>query len=257
MGLFASIRTALSRIGAALGLWIEKSTESDAMNEAVVEKSIRSEKEKADKAHYANGQLKATILLLKQQVKDQGYKQDELKRLIELAIKENDEANGSIYAEELANLEGELKANQEQLTTLEDSYKQNTDIIAESLRQIPKLERQLMSLKAQVRVSRNMESVAQMMKASISELQGMVGGEAANAMQRMREASVQGQGQMQATMDLAKEMGSNIRMQQDARKARGRALFNEFKQKAAIGVQAPEATTEAKPVERQKIEATA
>jgi len=255
--MFDSIRRALARVFAALGLWIEKSTETDAMNEAVVEKSLREEKVKADKAHYANGQLQSTIILLRMQIKDQTNKQDEFKRLIELAIKENDEANGSIYAEELANLEGELKTNQEQLETLNASYKQNTEIIAESLRQIQKLERQFMSLKAQVRVSRNMESVAQMMKASITELQGMVGGEAASALQRMREASVQGQGQMTATMDLAKEMGANIRMQQDARKARGRALFNEYKQKASIGVQAPEATAESKPVERQKIEATA
>ena len=39
----------------------EKSTETDAINQAVVERGIRDSKAKADKAHYANGQLAGQI----------------------------------------------------------------------------------------------------------------------------------------------------------------------------------------------------
>ena len=61
---------------------------------------------------------------------------------------------------------------------------------------------------------------------------------------------------MRATLDLAKEMGSGIARQQDARKLRGAALFQEYKKK--MGMVQPEAAAAtpapatAQP-ERQKI----
>jgi len=59
----------------------------------------------------------------------------------------------------------------------------------------------------------------------------------------------------EATLDLAKEMGSGISRQQDARKIRGAALFQEYKKK--MGMVQPEATATPSatpaPPERQKI----
>ena len=224
---------ALKRFLIYLNLLAEKASETDAINEAVVEKNIRDSKGRADKAVFANGQLNSQMILLKQQIQGQDNKTKELKSLVANAIKSNDEANGAIYAEQLGDLESDLNENKAQLQNLTDAYKQNTEIIAESIRQIQKMERDFVALKAKVKISRNMESLATMMKSSITELNGVVGGEASDAMQRMREAAASGQGQVTATMDLAKEMGSNIRMQQDARKARGKALFEEYKNKFA------------------------
>src|SRR2546428_134531 len=52
---------AIKRVFIWLGLMAEKATETDAINEAVVERGIRDSKAKADKAHYANGQLAGQI----------------------------------------------------------------------------------------------------------------------------------------------------------------------------------------------------
>src|SRR5438552_14654071 len=60
---------AIKRVFIWLGLMAEKATETDAINEAVVERGIRDSKAKADKAHYANGQLAGQIALLKDQIK--------------------------------------------------------------------------------------------------------------------------------------------------------------------------------------------
>lgn len=250
--MFKGMFTSIQRFFIWLGVLAEKASETDAINQAIVERGIRDQKAKADKAHYANGQLQSQILLLKDQVRKQEQKETELKYMLDHAAKTNDEANGSVYAEELANLEQDLLENKNQLSQLEEAYKQNTEIIAESMRQIQKAQREFETLKAKVAISRNMENLAQLMKSSVTELQGMIGGETASAMQRMREASVQGQGQITATMDLAKEMGSNIRAQQEARKARGKALFQEYKAKATQSVQAPVAETQNAP-EKTKI----
>jgi hypothetical protein len=84
-----------------------------------------------------------------------------------------------------------------------------------------------------------------------------MGGEMAQSMQQLRQSAASGEGQMRATLDLAKEMGSGIARQQDARKARGALLFQEYKKK--MGLVQPEvaATTTPTPAqlqpERQKI----
>ena len=60
---------------------------------------------------------------------------------------------------------------------------------------------------------------------------------------------------MRATLDLAKEMGSGISRQQEARKMRGAMLFNEYKKKMGM-VQSDAAATpqaSAPAPERQKI----
>jgi len=247
---------AIKRLFIWMGLMAEKATETDAINQAVVERGIRDSKAKADKAHYANGQLAGQIALLKDQIKRQQRQKDELSSLLQAAAAANDEANGSHYAEELATLEQDLKENQSQADNLEQLYQQNTGIIAESLREIQRFQREFEAVKAKVAIGRSLEGLAGMMKSSINELQGMMGGEMGQSMQQLRQSAAAGEGQMRATLDLAKEMGSGIARQQEARKARGAVLFQEYKKK--MGMVQPEAAATAQPAvttppERQKI----
>ena len=236
----------------------ERATEGDAINQAVIERGIRDAKVRADKAHYANGQLASQVALLKDQVKRQDRQREELQGLLQVAAASNDEANGAMYAEELANMEQEIKDNTAQLNNLEELYQQNTQIIGQSLREIQKFQRDFEALKAKVAVGRSLENLAGMMKNSVTELQGMMGGEMSQSMQQLRQSAAQGEGQMRATMDLAKEMGSNVQRQQEMRKARGNLLFQEYKKK--MGMVQPEAAATALPAqaapERQKIAET-
>jgi chromosome segregation ATPase len=217
-----------------LGLAAEKATENDAINQAVVERGIRDSKAKADKAHYANGQLAGQIALLKDQIKRQERQRDDLQGMLQAAAAANDEANGAHYAEELATLEQELGENKAQFDSLEQLYQQNTQIIAQSLREIQKFQREFESVKAKVAIGRSLENLAGMMKSSITELQGMMGGEMGQSMQQLRQSAAGGEGQMRATLDLAKEMGSGISRQQEMRKARGSQLFQEYKKKMGM-----------------------
>ena len=59
---------ALKRVFIWLGLMAEQATETDAINQAVIERGIRDARTRADKAHYANGQLASQVALLKEQV---------------------------------------------------------------------------------------------------------------------------------------------------------------------------------------------
>lgn len=233
----------------------EKATETDAINQAVVERGIRDAKAKADKAHYANGQLAGQIALLKDQVKRQERQREELQGMLQAAAAMNDEANGAHYAEELAALEQEINENTSQLNSLEQLYQQNTQIIGQSLREIQKFQRDFESLKAKVAIGRSLENLSTMMKGSITELQGMMGGELGQSIQQLRQSAAAGEGQMRATLDLAKEMGSGIQRQQEMRKARGAALFQEYKKKMGMvqSEAAPAAKTAPAPTERQKI----
>jgi hypothetical protein len=246
---------AIKRLFIWLGLMAEKATETDAINQAVVERGIRDAKAKADKAHYANGQLAGQIALLKDQIKRQERQRTELQGLLQAAAAANDEANGAHYAEELATLEQDLADNQAQAQNLEQLYQQNTSIIAESLREIQRFQREFEATKARVAIGRSLENLAGMMKSSITELQGMMGGEMSQSMQQLRQSAAAGEGQMRATLDLAKEMGSNITRQQEARRARGAVLFQEYKKKMGMvqpeAAAAPAATPA--PPERQKI----
>ena len=243
---------AFKRLFIWLGLMAEQATETDAINQAVVERGIRDSKAKADKAHYANGQLAGQIALLKDQIKRQERQRDDLQGMLQAAVAANDEANGAHYAEELATLEQDLADNKSQADSLEQLYKQNTEIIAQSLREIQKFQRDFESVKAKVAIGRSLESLAGMMKSSITELQGMMGGEMGQSMQQLRQSAAGGEGQMRATLDLAKEMGSGISRQQEARKLRGKMLFDQYRQKMGR-VQSEVETPAAKPAERQKI----
>src|SRR5256886_5352327 len=205
---------AIKRVFIWLGLMAEQATETDAINQAVVERGIRDSKAKADKAHYANGQLAGQIALLRDQIKRQERQRDELQSLLQVAAAANDEANGAHYAEELATMEQDLADNKSQADNLEQLYKQNTSIIAESLREIQKFQREFEAVKAKVAIGRSLESLSGMMKSSINELQGMMGGEMGQSMQQLRQSAAAGEGQMRATLDLAKEMGSGIARQQ-------------------------------------------
>jgi phage shock protein A len=250
---------AIKRVFIWLGLVAEKATETDAINEAVIERGIRDARLRADKAHYANGQLASQVALLKDQLKRQERQREELQGLLQAAAAANDEANGANYAEELANLEGDIKENAAQVQNLEDLYKQNTQVVAQSLREIQKFQRDFEALKARVAVGKSLEGLAGMMKNSISELQGMMGGELSQSMQQLRQSAATGEGQMRATLDLAKEMGSNIQRQQEMRKARGTMLFQEYKKK--MGMVQPETAATAAAIpdaqpERQKISET-
>jgi predicted RNase H-like nuclease (RuvC/YqgF family) len=245
---------AIKRLMTWLGLSAEKATETDAINQAVVERGIRDAKAKAEKAHYANGQLAGQIALLKDQIKRQERQREDLQGLLQAAAAANDEANGAHYAEELATLEQELTDNKSQFENLEQLYQQNTQIIAQSLREVQKFQREFESVKAKVAVGRSLENLAGMMRGSITELQGMMGGEMGQSMQQLRQSAAGGEGQMRATLDLAKEMGSGIARQQEMRKTRGAALFQEYKKKMGMvqsDAAAPVATPEK--AERQKI----
>lgn len=242
---------AIKRVFIWLGLMAEKATETDAINEAVVERGIRDSRAKADKAHYANGQLAGQIALLKDQIKRQERQQAELQGLLAAAAAANDEANGAHYAEELSGVEADLNDNKAQAENLEQLYKQNTSIIAESLREIQRFQREFESVKARVAVGRSLENLAGMMKNSITELQGMMGGELSQSMQQLRQSAAAGEGQMRATLDLAKEMGSNISRQQEARKMRGNQLFQEYKKKMGM-VQPEVAAPQTPPAQPQR-----
>jgi len=246
---------AIKRVFIWLGLMAEQATESDAINEAVVERGIRDSKAKADKAHYANGQLAGQIALLKDQIKRQERQREDLQGMLQAAAAANDNANGAHYADELATLEQDLADNKNQLQSLDDLYQQNTQIIAQSLREIQKFQSEFETVKTKVAIGRSLENLSGMMKSSITELQGMMGGEMGQSMQQLRQAAAGGEGQMRATLDLAKEMGSGIARQQEMRKARGAMLFEEYKKK--MGMVQPEAAAAAAPAakqpERQKI----
>ncbi len=245
---------ALKRIFIYLGLMAEKATENDAINAAVVERGIRDSKARADKAAYANGQLASQSALLKDQVKKQHRQKQELEALLRAAAAAGDEDNGAHYAEELAQIEQDIADNTEQVNNLEALYKQNTDIIATSIKEIQKFEREFEQTKARVAVSKQLESLSGLMKSSVTELQGVLGGETAQSMQQLRESAAKGEGQMRATMDIAKEVGSGIARQQEMKKARGKMLFDQYKQK--MGMVQPDAaapTPEAPAPERQKI----
>jgi len=247
---------AIKRVFIWMGLMAEKATETDAINQAVVERGIRDSKAKADKAHYANGQLAGQIALLKDQIKRQERKKEDLQGMLQAAAAANDEANGAHYAEELASLEQDLNDNVAQAKSLEELYQQNTQIIAQSLREIQKFQREFETVKTKVAIGRSLENLSTLMKGSITELQGMMGGELGQSMQQLRQSAASGEGQMRATLDLAKEMGSGISREQEMRKARGAQLFQEYKKKMGM-VQAdaaptkPAATTT--PEQRQKI----
>src|SRR5437667_274593 len=145
---------AIKRVFIWLGLIAERATETDAINEAVVERGIRDSKAKADKAHYANGQLAGQIALLEDQIKRQERQREDLQGMLQAAAAAADE------------------------------------------------------------------------------------------------------GQMRATLDLAKEMGSGISRQQEMRKARGAMLFQEYKKKMGLvqsEAAAASAPTPEKQPERQKI----
>ncbi len=249
MGLFRAFK----RVFIWLGLAAEKATETDAINQAVVERGIRDAKAKADKAHYANGQLAGQIALLKDQIKRQERQRAETQGLLQTAAAMNDEANGAHYAEELATIDQDIADNKAQLQGLEELYTQNTQIIANSLREIQKFQRDFEAVKAKVAVGRSLEQLSGLMKGSIGELQGMMGGEMGQSMQQLRESAASGEGQMRATLDLAKEMGSSIQRQQETRKARGAMLFKEYQQKMGMVQPAAQATPTAAAPERQKI----
>jgi phage shock protein A len=247
---------AIKRLFVWMGLMAEKATETDAINEAMVERGIRDSKAKADKAHYANGQLAGQIALLKDQIKRQQRQREDLQGMLQAAAAANDEANGSAYAEQLATLEQDLKDNQAQADNLQQLYEQNTQIIAQSIREIQKFQSDFEAVKAKVAIGRSLEGLSGMMKSSITELQGMMGGEMSQSMQQLRQSAAAGEGQMRATLDLAKAMGSDISRQQEMRKARGAMLFQEYKKK--MGMVQPDAAAASQPApaatpERQKI----
>lgn len=145
---------AIKRVFIWLGLMAEKATETDAINQAVVERGIRDAKAKADKAHYANGQLAGQVALLRDQLKRQERQRADLEGVLQAAVAANDEVNGAHYAEELSTLDQDINENKAQLDSLEQLYKQNTEIIAQSLREIQRFQRDFEAVKAKVAIGR-------------------------------------------------------------------------------------------------------
>ena len=85
---------AIKRLFVFLGLAAEKATETDAINQAMVERGIRDARSRADKAHYANGQLASQVALLRDQVKRQERQRQELQGLLQVAAASNEQATG-------------------------------------------------------------------------------------------------------------------------------------------------------------------
>src|SRR5258706_15043701 len=113
---------AIKRLFIWLGLAAEKATENDAINQAVVERGIRDSKAKADKAHYANGQLAGEIALLKGQIKSQERQRADLQNPLQGAAAANDEAHGAHSSQEVGNLESQLNQNKSPAHKPEASY---------------------------------------------------------------------------------------------------------------------------------------
>ena len=185
---------AIKRVFIWLGLMAEKATETDSINQAVVERGIRDARAKADQAHTANGQLAGQVALLKEQITRQMRQKQDLQGLLQGAVAANDDDNGAHYAEELANLEQEIAANEEQHKGLEQLYQQNVETIAQSLREVQKFQKEFEALKTRVAVSKSLDGLATMMKGSIGELQGMMGGELGQSMQQLRQSAAGGEG---------------------------------------------------------------
>jgi phage shock protein A len=225
---------AVKRLFIWLGLVAETATETDAINQAVIERGIRDARARADQAHYANGQLAGQIALLKDQVKRQARHRSEVEGMVQACIAANDEENGARYAEELACLDHDLEDNRAQMNSLEQLYQQNTRVIAESLREIRRFQREFETVKARAAMGRSLKNLSGLVKGSISELQGMTGGEMSQSMEQLRQAAAGGEGQMRASLDLAKAMGSDVQGAHGMRKARGTLLFQEYKKKMGL-----------------------
>jgi hypothetical protein len=258
MGVFSSVGNALSKIFAFIGINIDKWADNDALNEAVVQQKIKEQAQRADKANYANGQLATQIVLLRDQVRNQKNKKLELEGGIKDCVARNDELLGSELAEQLAGVEQDLVENQNQLDTSETLYQQNKEVIGNCLRETQRIKADFERLKTKVAVSKQMAGLANLMKGSISELQGMLGNQLGDAMDSLRKSAAEGEGQMRATMDMATQMGSNLKQQQDLRKAKGRSLFQEYKSKFAMVQQdgakvstSPASVTEQKSQQKQ------
>src|SRR6202008_5050017 len=99
---------AVKRIFIWLGLMAEKATETDAINQAVVERGIRDAKAKADKAHYANGQMPGQGAVLRDQGRGQERHRVDPHGMLQPAAAANDDANGCLYAAVWVTLEQEL-----------------------------------------------------------------------------------------------------------------------------------------------------
>lgn len=244
---------ALKRLFIWLGLMAEKATETDSINEAVIERGIRDAKSKAGSANTANGQLAGQISMLRQQVKRLASQKAETEGMLAAAANANDDANGANYADQLALIESEYNENKGQLDQLEELYKQNLEVIANSIREVQKFEREFEQVKVRARIGSSMRSLSTLVSSSITELQGMTGGELAQSMQQLRTSAAGGEGQMRATLDLAKAMGSDVQRKQEAKAQRGKLLFEEFKRKQGLsqasGNSAPVGTN----TERQKV----
>jgi predicted nucleic acid-binding Zn-ribbon protein len=246
---------AIKRILITLNLMAEQSTETVAINEAQVEAGIRAQKDKAAKANYANGQLAGQIRLLKDQVKRGEQKCEEVKGLLQACANANDEANGAHYAEAFSAAQDDLKENQTQLEELQKAYEENTQIIANSIREIQKFQNDFERVKAKVATSQATKGLATLMQSSLTELQGMGSTEMGKSMEQLRKTAAEGMGQMDATFNLATALGSDIKRQQEMRAARGKLLFDQFKA-SANKVNAEATATPATPApERQKVAA--
>lgn len=254
--------TAIKRIFIRLGLWAEKATETVEFNIAVIERGIRNAKQRAEETLTANGKIKGTVALLKDQIAKQERRKQELLAMLEVAAKKNDEVNGAHFAEQLADLDTDLKDNNDQLTAMLAAADQNTEIMAETHRQIRKYEADFNRYKAKVAMSSQMVAMNEMLKSANETLSGVFGGELGRAMDGLKQASVEGQGQIEATRDLSKKLGNDISYKTAERQARGQALFAEFKAKMQQGqdpqvvAAAAPAATVAAPVkaEKQRVE---
>lgn len=227
----------IKRLFSALGFWAETATETQAIDEAVIQKDIRNQQTKAAAANKANGDLQTSIILLRNQIHEEEVRAAGITAQLRLAVEQDNEAQGASLAEQLDAVNSEMATNKQQLTTLDQVYHQNLEIIASSLREVQNMQQQFVALRARVKSSQSLKGLAENIQNSISQLQGM--SEAGQAIQRMKERAASGQGQFQATIDLASKMGSSVALDQQQRLARGKALFAQFKAQGTLANSEP------------------
>ncbi len=227
MNPFSSLFRAFRRVFVALGLAVEKATETAAIDAANIEAGIRAQRQRAQDANKANGVLQGQVILLKEQIRDEEMREQQILAELREAAARNDEVTGGSLAETLESIQNEIARNKEQLARNEELYQTNLNIIAAAIKETEKMEREFKNLQVREKIANMQKGTADLIASSIQELRGM--GEMGEAMQRLRERAASGEGQATATLDLARKTGHNIQVDQKARQARGRALFETFK----------------------------
>ena len=230
---------AIKRLFISLGLMAEKATETDAINAAVVERGIRDRKPALTKRPKPTASSRRKAPCSKSSSKNRSARNRKCKVCCRQRRRRTTKKTARITPKSSRRSSRTSRTKRAVGKSRKGFTNKTQRSSRRALREIQKFERDFAQTKARVAVSRQLESLAGLMKSSVSELQGMLGGEMGQSMQQLRESAAKGEGQMRATMDMTRELGSGIARQQEMRKARGKHLFDEYKKK--MGMVQPEA----------------